>query len=71
MSVIGGGGSGFNEPLAPRPYKCGVCLGAGAWDKLTGHPIFTKPKPEDAQVCHYCHGTGRLHRPEFGQGGDK
>ena len=55
------------EPDLPRPYKCGVCVGYGAWYKSTGKPVNQNglaPR-EDVQVCHYCHGTGRLHKPVF------
>lgn len=43
------------EPKKGVP--CPVCCGAGYWDKLTGHPIFTTPPDPDAQRCVYCEGA--------------
>ena len=38
---------------------CPVCEGAGYWDKLTGHPIYSKPPGPNAHRCPFCEGTGK------------
>jgi len=43
---------------------CPVCEGAGYWDKLTGHPIYSKPRPENCHRCPFCEGTGKAPRVE-------
>jgi len=42
-----------------RPL-CPVCGGSGHWDKLTGHPIYSKPPGANAHRCPYCEGAGRV-----------
>jgi len=39
---------------------CPVCEGAGYWDKLTGHPIYSKPRPGNCHRCPFCEGTGKV-----------
>jgi len=43
---------------------CPVCEGAGYWDKLTGHPIYSKPRPGNCHRCPFCEGTGKAPRVE-------
>jgi DnaJ-class molecular chaperone len=46
---------------------CPVCEGAGYWDRLTGHPVHTKPLREGLQRCPYCEGRGTVPRWETPQ----
>jgi hypothetical protein len=47
-----------DPPGGKPPIPCPVCMGAGYWDKVTGHPICTHPGSGigGLQRCPYCEG---------------